>query len=46
MALALKLVTEPAVVTLPMELLPEIVNHMAPSDPRAIPIGPSMPVPP
>ena len=32
----------PAVVMRPMELLPELVNHSAPSGPAVIPIGPSM----
>src|SRR5713226_1305901 len=33
------------VVILPIELLPGLVNHRAPSGPAAIPTGPLMPVP-
>ena len=37
--------TFPRVVMRPIELLPELVNHKAPSGPDVIPVGPSIPVP-
>ena len=42
---SVKFDTTPAVVIRPIELLPEFVNHGAPSGPTVMEFGPAMPVP-